>query len=305
MAIAPLLLLALSSGLLLNYFFIPPLRTLHIENAEDSLLFFMYLIVALLHGVLSTRIRAAEAKSRDKEEKEKTIGLYNTVLNSLSHEMRTPLATLLGAADTLNDPGSRLEEVDRSRLYEVIAEAALRLNRQVDNLLNMSRMEAGKLRLKMDWCDLNELVWTCLEKYVPVIEHARVRFTPDQDQPYYYADAGLLEQLLSNLLLNALQYGGAQATIEIMVCESKSGFKLSVADNGPGLEPEEMQRVFEKFYRRPGNTVAGTGLGLSIAKGIAEAHNGQLRVDKGIEGGLVFTLEVPADKSHLNKLKHE
>ncbi len=305
MAIVPLLVLSLSSGLLLNYFFIPPLYTFHIENAEDSLLFFMYLIVALLHGVLSARIRAAEARSRDKEEKEKTIRLYNTVLNSLSHEMRTPLATLLGAADTLNDKQTRLGAEDRSRLHEVIAEAALRLNRQVDNLLSMSRMEAGMLRPKLDWCDLNELVSTCIEKYVPPEDCFRIVFQQDPDQPYFQADEGLLEQVLSNLLHNALQYAGSDAVIEIEVKENAEGFGLCVSDNGVGLNPSELDRVFEKFYRRPGNTNAGTGLGLSIAQGIAEAHGGRLRVTSRNGGGLIFTLEVPSAKSHLNKLKHE
>lgn len=305
MAIAPLLLLAISSGLILNFFFIPPLYTFHIENAEDSLLFFMYLVVALLHGVLSTRIRAAEARSRDKEEKEKTIRLYNTVLNSLSHEMRTPLATLIGAADTLNDRETKLEEEDQARLLEVIAEAAMRLNRQVDNLLNMSRMEAGMLRVQLDWCDLNELVLTCLEKCVPSEESSRIFFRQSVDQPYFQADAGLLEQVLSNLIHNALQYAGDKASIEVEIKETEEGFSLSVADNGSGLQPFEMDRVFEKFYRQPGNKKAGTGLGLSIAQGIAEAHGGKLCVASRRGGGLIFTLEIPSAKSHLNKLKHE
>lgn len=305
MGILPLLLLSLSSGLMLNYFFIPPIHTLHIDNAEGSLLFFMYLIVALLHGVFSTRIRAAEAKSRDKEEKEKSIQLYNAVLNSLSHEMRTPLATLIGAADTLHENGEVLNEEDRRRLYEVITESGLRLNRQVENLLNMSRMEAGMLGLKQDWCDVNELIQTCLDKYVPPDKLKRVHFEPDPLLPYFLLDAGLIEQVLANLLHNALQYAGEKAQIGVTIKAADAGLELAVSDDGPGLGSSELDRIFDKFYRVPGNPSAGTGLGLSIARGIAEAHGGNLQVLAKKPRGLVFMLKVPAQSSHVNKLKHE
>lgn len=305
MEILPLLCLAVSSGLVLNYFFIPPLYTLHIENAEDSLLFFMYVIVALIHAVFSKRIRAAEAAARDKEEKEKAIELYNTLLNSLSHEMRTPLATLVGAADTLSDPGSNLREQDKQRLYEVIAESGMRLNRQVDNLLNMSRMEAGMLQLKLDWCDINELIQTCLEKNIPAEQRFRVHFASNPGMPFYFLDAGLMEQVIVNLLHNALQYAGERARIDIVVHAAEEGLVVRVADDGVGLGQVEMERIFEKFYRRPGNNAAGTGLGLSIARGIAAAHGGTLEVAARKPKGLIFTLSVPSRTSHINKLKHE
>jgi two-component system sensor histidine kinase KdpD len=303
--IVPLLLLAVSSALLFNFFFIPPLYTFHIDTAEDGLLFFMYIVLAFVHAVLSTRIRAAESKARDKEDKEKAIALYNTVLNSLSHEMRTPLSSLIGAADTLAESGSLLNEEDRKHLYAVISESGLRLNRHVDNLLNMSRMEAGMLKINPDWCDVNELVSTCIQKYLSQKAVHNVRFEPDHNLPYCRIDAGLIEQVLANLLSNAVNYAGEEARIEISVAWQDGNLLIAVSDNGPGLSAADAEAVFEKFYRLPGAKRTGTGLGLSIARGVAEAHGGKLKAIPVHPKGVAFVLSIPTEASYVNKLKHE
>jgi two-component system sensor histidine kinase KdpD len=305
LAIAPLLALALSSALLFNFFFIPPLYTLHIENAENGLLFFIYIVVGFVHAVLSTKIRAAESRARDKEEKEKAIVLYNTVLNSLSHEMRTPLSSLIGAADTLAESGKLLNEEDRRHLYTVISESGLRLNRHVDNLLNMSRMEAGMLKINPDWYDVNELVTACIHKYLSQKPAHEVSFVPDHNLPFFRFDAGLMEQVLANLLSNAVNYAGEHARIEISVAREEGDLVLMVADNGAGLNVAEAETVFEKFYRLPGAKRTGTGLGLSIARGVAEAHGGSLKAVPLQPVGVAFVLRIPSETSFVNKLKHE
>ena len=162
--IFPVLLTAVLSGLILNYFFIQPLFTFHITNTEDILLFLMYLIIALVNAVLTFKIREAEKKARDKEEKVKTIQLYDTLLNSLSHELRTPIATIVGSIDILKENRNKLSETSQKELLEEIDKASIRLNRQVENLLNMSRLETGMLKLKRDWCDVNELIYTVIQK---------------------------------------------------------------------------------------------------------------------------------------------
>lgn len=163
--ILPVLVSAILSALILNYFFIPPYFTFHINSPEDILLFFIYLSVALVNAVLSFKIRKEEEKSRDKEEKENTIKLYNTLLNSLSHELKTPISTIIGAVDTLKENREKLSENSQNELLKEIDTASLRLNRQVENLLIMSRLETGMFKLKLDWVDTNELIFSVIHKF--------------------------------------------------------------------------------------------------------------------------------------------
>ena len=141
--IFPVLVTALLSALIWNFFFIPPTFTFHIGTPEDALMFLMYFVIAMINAVLTFKIREFERKARDKEEKEKSIKLYNILLNSLSHELRTPIATIIGAIDTIKDNETKLSNNNKKELYSEIEIASFRLNRQVENLLNMSRLEAG------------------------------------------------------------------------------------------------------------------------------------------------------------------
>ncbi|MEK7225249.1 MAG: DUF4118 domain-containing protein, partial [Bacteroidota bacterium] len=151
--ILPVLTAALLSALIWNFFFIPPLFTFHIGTAEDGFLFLMYFIIAFINAVLTNRIRKIEKRAREDEEKVKTVKLYNTLLNSLSHELKTPIATIVGATDNLLDDTSKMSDNNRKELIENISVASLRLNQQVENLLSMSRLESGFIQPKKDWCD--------------------------------------------------------------------------------------------------------------------------------------------------------
>ena len=162
--IYPVILSALLSALIWNFFFIPPTLTFHIGSPEDALMFLMYFVIASINAVLTYKIRENEKKQRDEVEKANAIKLYNTLLNSLSHELRTPIATIIGAIDTINNSGSKLSDGNKKTLYSEIETAGTRLNRQVDNLLNMSRLEAGFIKPKEDWCDVNELIFTVIKK---------------------------------------------------------------------------------------------------------------------------------------------
>ncbi len=141
--IYPVLVAALLSALILNFFFIPPTLTFNISTPENLLMFSMYFVVAMINAVLTFKIRQVEKKNRIQEEKEKSLKLYNTLLNSLSHELRTPISTIIGAIDTIKDADSKLSKINLNELYSEIEIAGFRLNRQVQNLLNMSRLEAG------------------------------------------------------------------------------------------------------------------------------------------------------------------
>ncbi|HEY6063303.1 MAG TPA: DUF4118 domain-containing protein, partial [Chitinophagaceae bacterium] len=150
--ILPVLITALLSALVWNFFFIPPRFTFRISSAEDGFLFLMYFVIAFINAVLTNRIRKIEKQAMEKEEKANTVKLYNTLLNSLSHELKTPIATIIGATDNLLAGPSKLSDENRNELVAGISVAALRLNQQVENLLSMSRLESGFVQIKKDWC---------------------------------------------------------------------------------------------------------------------------------------------------------
>ncbi len=303
--ILPVLIAAILSALIWNFFFIQPLYTFHIHNAEDMLMFLLYFLVALVNAVLTIKIREVEKKARDKEEKENTIKLYNTLLNSLSHELRTPIATIIGAVDTLKENKEKLSITHQTELLSQIDTATIRLNQQVENLLNMSRLESGMLKLNLDWCDLNELIFSVLQKLSFSNNKHTIIFNPNENLPLFKLDTGLIEQVAHNIVHNAIQHTPENSTIEIVALHKTDNCIIKISDNGSGFPVNEMQFVFDKFYRLPNTKSGGSGLGLSIAKGFTEAHNGKIIVENKIPHGSIFTIQIPTETSFIKNLKNE
>ena len=305
LSIWPVLAAAVLSALIWNFFFIPPFFTFHINNTEDALMFLMYFLIALLNGVLTYKIRQTEKQSQKKEEKENTLKLYNTLLNSLSHELKTPIATIIGATDNLQSVDSKLSEENKKELTAEIAKAAWRLNRQVENLLNMSRLESGVIAPKRDWCDVNELVYDVVNRLKdnypthPFIVHIK------DDVPLFKIDQGLMDQVLYNLVYNAAIYTPKHAIITVKAFCQDDFLVLIVQDNGNGFPEDEIQHVFDKFYRLQHASAGGTGLGLSIVKGFVEAQNGSVELENVADGGAKFTIVIPAETTYLKNLKNE
>ncbi len=301
--IIPVLVAAVLSALIWNFFFIPPVFTFHISNAEDLLMFLLYFVVALINASLTFKIREAENKARDKEEKENTIKLYNTLLNSLSHELRTPISTILGAVDTLKD--SKLNEVQQFQLLDEIDIAGERLNRQVENLLNMSRLESGMLKLKLDWCDINDLVNSVIQKLALSSNEHNIEFKTDEKLPLFKLDVGIMDQVLHNLIHNAILYTPVGSTIRINAYYELGCFVLIISDNGSGFPKQEIDNAFDKFYRLPHTKTGGSGLGLSIVKGFIEAHGGTVVLENSENGGAIFTIKIMTETSFITNLKNE
>lgn len=302
--IVPVLLTASASALIWNYFFIPPLFTFHIGQPTDNLLFSMYFVVALINAVLTYKIRQNEQKVRDKEENEKSIRLYNTLLNSLSHELRTPISTIIGCIDAIKENRTHITQADFEILLEHIEEAGLRLNYQVENLLNMSRLEAGMVRVKPDWCDLNELMHRVLNHYGHQTTH-RLVFNAIVELPFFRIDQGLMEQIMINIINNALMYTPPGSIIEFHINPTQLGFEFIVLDNGPGFPEAELNQVFQKFYRLKSAPKGGTGLGLSIVKGFTEAHDGRVTIENRTTGGSVITISIPCETSTFKQIEDE
>jgi two-component system sensor histidine kinase KdpD len=303
--IVPVLLSAILSALIWDYFFIPPRYTFQVGTTEDSFLLVMYFAIALVHAVLTYKIRQVQKIADEKEKKESTLRLYNTLLNSLSHELRTPIATIIGATDNLLMNKNKLSEEDEESLLTEMSIAALRLNQQVENLLSMSRLESGYIQLKKDWCDLNELIYSTVKRLEEHLKNHVLDIEIPENLPLVKLDIGLMEQVLYNLLLNAVLYTPTASTILIKAKCVDTNCIITVEDNGKGFPPNEIKNAFDKFYRMKHTNTGGTGLGLSIAKGFVEAHGGTISLENAPLGGALFTITIPTERSYINELKNE
>lgn len=301
----PVLLVALVSALVWDFFFIPPKFTLAINSTEDLLLFLMYFVIALLNGVLTYKIRQFEKEATKKEEKENTLKLYNTILNSLSHELRTPISTIIGASDNLLSENENLTEKNKYDLNYEISKASHSLNRQVGNLLNMSRLESGFIQTKNNWCDINEFIHDIINQLKDNLDDKQINIKIKKGIPLFNFDRGLLEQILQNLIYNAIIYTPKESFITIDVDHKPSAILITILDNGPGFPDSEIDKVFNKFYRVKNSAAGGTGLGLSIVKGFVEAMKGSVHLENVVNGGAKFTIEIPAETSYLNTIQHD
>ncbi len=300
----PVMISALLSAVIWNFFFIPPIFTFHIDTPEDFLMFLMYFVIAVLNAVLTIKIREQESKARDKEEQEKSITLYNTLLNSLSHELKTPIATIIAGVDTLKENNSKLTDNNKNELLTEIEKASLRLNRQVENLLNMSRLESGMLMVNKDWTDINELIFKTTEHFTNSTTHSII-YIPREELPLIKIDAGLIETVLHNIIYNAILYTPENSTILIEVDLHNNNLTMQINDEGSGFNEEDLENIFKKFYRLPNANTGGTGLGLSIVKGFIEAHNGTITIKNREKKGACFTINIPTHTTYIKNLKNE
>jgi two-component system sensor histidine kinase KdpD len=217
--------------------------------------------------------------------------LRSTLLSSVSHDLRTPLATITGAASSLLQDASLADET-RRELQEAIYEEAVRLNRLVGNLLDMTRLESGSVRLNRDWQSLEELVGSALARLDPGLRGRTVRVRIPEDLPLVPVDGVLIEQALVNLLENAAKYTDPPDAIEVTARAEDGSIVVEVADEGPGLPPGTEERVFEKFYRAE-STRRGFGLGLPICRAIVTAHGGEIRAEGRHPRGTCFRFTLP------------
>lgn len=218
----------------------------------------------------------------------------SALLSSVSHDLRTPLAAITGAATSLEDEANRLTEPTRRELAGTIADEAQRLNRLIGNILEMTRLESGALVVHRDWHSLEEVVGAALVRLEASLGDRPVHLALSSDLPLVSLDDVLLEQVVWNLVENAHKYSPPGRPIEIIARIENDSLRLAVADRGPGLGPGEEHRVFEKFYRGPDTSAQpGSGLGLAICQAIVAAHGGTIAGANRPGGGSVFTVQLP------------
>jgi two-component system sensor histidine kinase KdpD len=221
--------------------------------------------------------------------------LHDALLHSISHGLKTPLASIIGSLSAVLDPSpTQLDLSTRQELLETAREEAERLNWLVSNLLDMTRLESGHLKLTIDWYDLEDVVGVALGQTADRLKPRAIHVHMPEDLPLVPLDEVLVVQVLNNLLDNAAKYSPPGSPIDIWVRQDAEAVAVTVADRGPGIPDGERERVFEKFFRleRPGSP-PGTGLGLAICKGIVEAHRGRIWVGARDGGGTEISFSLP------------
>jgi two-component system sensor histidine kinase KdpD len=235
-------------------------------------------------------------QARQAELLQATEKLQTSLLNSISHDLRTPLVSITGALSSLREKTLMLDQEARDSLIETAYDEAERLNRLVGNLLNMTRIEAGAIHLNREPCDIQDAIGAALEQLGERLARRQVKVNLPPDLSLAALDVALFEQVLVNLLDNAVKYSPVDTMIEINVLQAQNTIQIEICDLGIGIPAEDLERVFDKFYRvqRP-ESVSGTGLGLAICKGIIEAHGGTVLADNRSGGGTVITISLPKE----------
>jgi two-component system sensor histidine kinase KdpD len=239
------------------------------------------------------RLRDAEQHSKLVAESDR---LSKTLLNSISHEMRTPIAAIRGAAEALQEARRSGAAAPPWSMVDEIQEGSQRLNRLVGNLLDITRLDSGHVKVKMDWCDVAELIHLTLKDLEKDLAGHPVTVEVARDLPLARLDFVLLQQSLANLLLNARVHTPPGTSVRVEARAEKGSLLLAVSDHGPGIPEDSLPMLFEKFYRAPSAPAGGSGLGLAIVKGFVEAQGGAVAAENRPEGGARFTLRLPLEK---------
>jgi two-component system, OmpR family, sensor histidine kinase KdpD len=224
--------------------------------------------------------------------------LQTALLNSVSHDLRTPLVSIIGALSSLEETGMTLNETDKRTMIQVALDEAHRLNRLITNLLDVSRIEAGALRVNKQPCDIQELIGAAVAQLGGRTGKRNFSIDIPEGLPLMVADSSLLVQAIVNLLDNAVKYSPPDSSVDINARIEADAIIVEVADRGEGIPPGDLDHIFEKFYRVQGSEKApGTGLGLSITRGIVEAHGGRVSAQNRLGGGMVFRIRLPVQQT--------
>jgi two-component system sensor histidine kinase KdpD len=311
----PAVLASLLAVACFNFFFLPPVGTFHIADPENWIALIVFLITAVTTGQLSARakLRADEATAARQEIErlyhelqdsfeeasqakalKQSERLKSALLDAVTHDLRTPLTSIKASVSTLIDnqhslksgeTASQLSEAARGDLLQVIDEEADRLDRFIEDLMALARIEAGELQLRREWGSLEEVFAAAMKRASPATQNHRIELALDDELPSVRVDERAVAEVIYVLLENAAKYSPPGSIIRLAAHASSQGMvRLTIEDDGPGIAPELRERVFDKFFRAIRNgdlsgQKVGTGMGLAIARGIVEAHGGRIWIE--------------------------
>lgn len=299
-----------------NFFFLPPFGTFTIRNPDNWVAFFAFLITALTAGQLSARAkrRAEEAEGAKREVErlyyelqdsferssqakalKQSERLKSALLDAVTHDLRTPLTSIKASATTLlkeiyakerRETGAQLGDEGRKEMLEIIDEEADRLDRFIEGLTTLARIDAGEMHLRRQWCSMDEIITIALKRAEPRTRGHQIEVWVENELPSLQVDEPAIAEVVYTLVDNAAKYSPPATTIKVTAGPYETGaIRLAVEDQGPGIRKDMRERVFEKFFRamRDGDLgdrkSSGTGMGLAITQGIVQAHGGRIWIE--------------------------
>jgi len=277
-----------------DFFFVPPYFTFAVADTQYVVTFAVMLVVGLVISQLTAQLRhqaqvTAEARLHVEAER-----LRNSLLSAISHDLRTPLAAIVGASSSLMEEDAALTPEARRALGRDVLESSRRMSELVDKVLDMARLQSGVIQLKREWFPLEEIVGSALAQLKGRLQYHPVSVDLPPELPWVSADARMLEQVLVNLIENAVKYTPAGTPLQVNAMLGDGQVSVEVADRGAGIAPGSEERIFEKFYRgREEGTEGGVGLGLAICRLVVEAHGGMISASNRQGGGARFSLTLP------------
>jgi K+-sensing histidine kinase KdpD len=333
----PALMASILGMLCFNFFFLPPFYTFTIADPQNWVALTAFFITALAVGQLSARAkrraeeaeagrveirhlyeelqeafeRASEAEALIRSERFKS-----ALLDAITHDLRTPLTSIKASATLLledrEDPTTTLSPDEQGAMLKVITQESDRLDRFVESIVDLARIEAGDLRLRRNWGPVDEIIDAAVARAEPLMNEHQLRIRVENELPVIRVDARAVAEVIYTLIDNATKYAPPTSCITVQADQAGAEMvQISVEDQGPGIPSHLRERVFEKFFRAngrvtPSGRVGGIGMGLSIAKGIVEAHGGRIWIDAGAAGHgtrVSFTVPVGDDEAtDLNEL---
>lgn len=316
----PAFLASVAAVFCFNFFFLPPYYTLTIADPQNWVALGAFLVTAVVAGQLSsyarrraeesearrqeierlyTELRAAFEQASQAEALRQSEKLKSALLDAVSHDLRTPLTSIKASATTLMEDAVISDKENRNELLEIINEEADRLNKFIGGMVDLARVEAGKLDLRKSWSELKGIIDRAMTRAEFRLSDHHIILELERELPIVRIDAQSVEEVIYILLDNAAKYSPEASDIRIAARRGKDEtVEIAVEDKGRGIEPAEREKIFDKFYRAPDNDIhstgSGLGLGLAIARGIAESQGGRIWVEDGRDGFVTrFVFEVP------------
>jgi two-component system, OmpR family, sensor histidine kinase KdpD len=289
--VGPAVLTAVGGVLAFDFVFVPPAMAFALPDLKDGLTLAVMVVVAAVASVLAERLRRQVQEARRQAEIE---SLRNALLSALSHDLRTPLTALVGAGTALND--DRLDPHERREFSRLVADEATRLNRLVANLLELTRLESGRVSAKLTPQSIDEMIGSALCRLEQRLCGHPLRTDVPEAIPLASFDPVLIEQVIINLLENVIHHTPSGSPIDICVRSDGREILLEVADRGPGVSAGDEERVFDKLYRGAAKGDGGVGLGLTICRAIMTAHDGRIWLENRLGGGAVVRLTLPIQR---------
>jgi two-component system sensor histidine kinase KdpD len=281
-----------------DFMFVPPQGTFTVDDVQYLLTFAIMLAVALvISGLMESGRRQAEAQAALALEAE-TERIRSTLLASISHDLRTPLAVMTGASSSLAEGGERLSPADRTALAQSIYDQSRDMSEQVAKILQMTRLETGAIAVDRDWAAISEIAGSVLARLSERLAGHRLVVDVPADLPLVRVDATLIEQALANLVENAARHTPAGTVVRVRVQRLDNELVVSVEDFGPSMDDRDIERVFDKFHRgASGGASGGIGLGLAICRAIVRLHQGRAWAERLPGGGTAFRFTLPVEEA--------